>query len=86
MSPPLQERLNSYGIAVVADGVYGFETQEGVRTYQRVQGLTATGVADPDTLESMGFTATNRYPYVAAVIADESQLETVRQFFEKTLT
>lgn len=76
----LQQRLNRFGIPVFVDGVYGFETQQGVRTYQRVQGLNVTGNADNATLESMGFIAPN-YPYVAAVIADESQLASVREFF-----
>lgn len=76
----LQQRLNNFGIPVFVDGVYGFETQQAVRTYQRVQGLNVTGNADNDTLESMGFEAPN-YPYVAAVIADESELASVRRFF-----
>lgn len=76
----LQQRLNRFGIPVFVDGVYGFETQQGVRTYQRVQGLSVTGNADNATLESMGFIAPN-YPYVAAVIADESQLASVQEFF-----
>lgn len=76
----LQQRLNALGIPVFVDGVYGFETQQGVRTYQRVQGLTVTGNADSDTLNAMGFSAP-RYRYVAAIIADESQLSNVRAFF-----
>ena len=76
----LQRRLNSFGIPVATDGDYGFETQQAVRTYQRVQGLTVTGSADRETLETMGF-STPRFPYVAAIIADESQLARVRQFF-----
>ena len=76
----LQQRLNSYGIPVFVDGIYGFETQQGVRTYQRVQGLPVSGTADRNTLESMGFSVT-RLPYVVALVADESALATVQQFF-----
>ncbi len=76
----LQQRLNTLGIPVFVDGTYNFETQQGVRTYQRVQGLSVTGNADSQTLESMGFSAPN-YPYIAAVVADESELARVRQFF-----
>ncbi|MEO1619776.1 MAG: peptidoglycan-binding protein [Cyanobacteria bacterium J06632_3] len=76
----LQQRLNDFGIPVIVDGVYGFETQQGVRTYQRVQGLNVTGNADSDTLASMGFSAP-RNRYIAAVIAGESELEDVRAFF-----
>ncbi|MGB3295078.1 MAG: peptidoglycan-binding domain-containing protein [Phormidesmis sp.] len=76
----LQRRLNSLGIPVLVDGNYGFETQQAIRTYQRVQGLPVTGNADRDTLKALGFSAPS-YPYIAAVIADESQLARVRQFF-----
>ncbi|MEM9089665.1 MAG: peptidoglycan-binding domain-containing protein, partial [Cyanobacteria bacterium P01_F01_bin.53] len=76
----LQQRLNDFGIPVFVDGVYGFETEQGVRTYQRIQGLSVTGAADNETLERMGFEIPD-YPYVAAVIADESRLAEVQQFF-----
>ncbi len=76
----LQQRLNSLGIPVFVGGDYGFETQQAVRTYQRVQGLTVTGNADSETLEALGF-STPSYPYIAAIIADETQLARVRQFF-----
>lgn len=78
----LQQRLNDFGIPVFVDGDYGFETQQGVRTYQRVQGLSVTGNADRETLRAMGFddiVSSNRY--VAAVIADESQLREIQQYF-----
>ncbi len=79
----LQQRLNNFGIPVIVDGDYGFETQQGVRTYQRVQGLPVTGTADPETLSSMGFSVSSRpsLPYISAVIADESTLTRVQQFF-----
>ncbi|NJM96715.1 MAG: peptidoglycan-binding protein [Phormidesmis sp. RL_2_1] len=78
----LQQRLNGLGIPVFVDGIYGFETQQAVRTYQRVQGLNVTGNADNETLQAMGFSAAaSRLNYVAAVIADESRLASVRQFF-----
>lgn len=79
----LQQRLNNFGIPVFVDGVYGFETQQGVRTYQRVQGLPVTGNADRDTLSNMGFEVSSRpsLPYISAVIADESALADVQRFF-----
>lgn len=80
----LQRRLNDYGIPVGIDGDYGFETQQAVRTYQRVQGLPVTGNADRETLRSMGVSASSvndSLPYVAAIIADESRLADVQQFF-----
>ncbi|MGD1900447.1 MAG: peptidoglycan-binding protein [Phormidesmis sp.] len=82
----LQQRLNDFGFPVFVDGVYGFETQQAVRTYQRVQGLNVTGTADPDTLSAIGISgassASSENRYVAAVIADSNQLANVRQFFE----
>lgn len=79
----LQQRLNGFGIPVFVDGIYGFETQQGVRTYQRVQGLPVTGNADRRTLSDMGFSVSSRpsLPYIAAVIADESALSDVQRFF-----
>lgn len=76
----LQQRLRDFGIPLFVDGVYGFETQQAVRTYQRVQNIEVTGNADSATLERMGFNTPN-YPYVAAVIADASVLSEVQKFF-----
>ena len=76
----LQQKLLAFGIPVFVDGDYGFETQQAVRTYQRVQDLEVTGTANSETLERMGFNVPN-YPYVAAVIADESALSEVQRFF-----
>ncbi|MEM8501887.1 MAG: peptidoglycan-binding protein [Cyanobacteria bacterium P01_D01_bin.1] len=79
----LQQRLNEFGIPVFVDGIYGFETQQGVRTYQRVQGLPVTGNADRETLSDMGFSVSGRpsLPYISAVIADEAALPDVQRFF-----
>lgn len=77
----LQQRLNAYDIPVAVDGDYGLSTQQAVRTYQRVRGLSVTGVADRDTLDSMGFSVAN-LPYIAAVIADESELASVQKYFK----
>lgn len=76
----LQRRLRDFGLLVSVDGVYGPATRETVRTYQRVQGLRATGVADRETLATLNLSV-ERLPYVAAVIADESELAIVQQFF-----
>lgn len=83
----LQQRLNELGIPVFVDGDYGFETQQGVRTYQRVQGLPVTGNADSETLRAMGFSSSfasssaSPYRYVAAIVADSSELGVVQTFF-----
>ena len=36
------------------DGIYGSKTTSGVKKYQRAKGLTADGIAGPNTLKSMG--------------------------------
>lgn len=36
------------------DGIYGSETQEAVRYFQRKNGLTVDGIAGPNTLKAMG--------------------------------
>lgn len=82
----LQQRLNEFGIPVFVDGIYGFETQQAVRTYQRVLDLDVTGTADRETLRAMGLSnagTAGQYRYVAAVIAGGDQLAAVRQFFEE---
>lgn len=76
----LQQRLVSFGIPIFVDGVYGFETEQAVSTYQRVQGLSVTGSADNATLKSMGFSVPD-YRYVAAVIADQAVLTDVQRYF-----
>ncbi|MGB3670932.1 MAG: peptidoglycan-binding domain-containing protein [Phormidesmis sp.] len=83
----LQQRLTDFGFPVFVDGIYGLETQQAVRTYQRVQGLPVTGGADRETLRSMSLStssggASNQYRYVAAVIASSAELSNVREFFE----
>ena len=36
------------------DGIYGSQTQEAVRYFQRKNGLTVDGIAGPNTLKAMG--------------------------------
>ena len=36
------------------DGIYGSQTQEAVRYFQRKNGLTVDGIAGPETLKAMG--------------------------------
>lgn len=77
----LQQRLNSFlPYRIFVDGIYGFETEQAVRSYQLARGLDATGIADSRTLESMGFSVSN-YPYISAIIADESRLSEIQEFF-----
>lgn len=82
----LQQRLSDLGFRVSVDGFYGFETQQAVRTYQRVQDLNDTGTADRETLRALGLSGSGRgteFRYVAAVLASGDQLAEVREFFEE---
>ncbi len=82
----LQRRLSDFGFPVFIDGLYGIETQQAVRAYQRVQDLPVTGDADRATLREMGLSAAGQAPnqsrYVAAIIAPSAELTNVLQFFE----
>jgi peptidoglycan hydrolase-like protein with peptidoglycan-binding domain len=55
----LQQALITAGIPVAggADGVFGLATQAAVRSYQTRQGLSATGIADQQTLVALGIAA-----------------------------
>ena len=92
----LQQVLRSFGFNVTVDGVYGGETIQAVRAYQRTADLPVDGIADRATLVNMGFRsgsstssisdATGRRQsiqgrYVAAVIAGRSELSRVQRNF-----
>jgi peptidoglycan hydrolase-like protein with peptidoglycan-binding domain len=52
----LQQFLRGYQLYTGSvDGVYGPDTEAAVLNYQRIRGLSETGVADVATLEAMGF-------------------------------
>lgn len=50
----LQKALKKQGIAVSVDGVAGKNTKAAVRSFQNRHGLTASGEADPKTLDLLG--------------------------------
>ena len=52
----VQEKLKDWGYMEdgVADGVYGWKTEEAVRNFQRENGLQADGKAGKETLDAMG--------------------------------
>ena len=92
----LQRVLRMFGFNLTADGVYGSQTRQAVRAYERTAGLPVDGIADRTTLINMGFTAgrngvdggaptgSSRSPqgrYVAAIIAPPSELSNVQQDF-----
>ena len=93
----LQRVLRSFGFNVAVDGVYGGETIQAVRAYQRTADLPVDGVADRATLINMGFRsggdiASSTLPgpngtrrsegrYIAAVIAGRSELSRVQRNF-----
>ncbi|MEM9482560.1 MAG: peptidoglycan-binding protein [Cyanobacteria bacterium P01_F01_bin.116] len=91
----LQRVLRSFGFDVSVDGIYGGETIQAVRSYQRTADLPVDGVADRATLVNMGFRSGNPSSiagvsgqsrrsegrYVAAVIAGRSELSRVQRNF-----
>ena len=51
----IQTKLNRWGYYNGnVDGIYGSQTQEAVRYFQRKNGLTVDGIAGPATLKAMG--------------------------------
>lgn len=56
----IQKLLQSYGVYNGAiDGIYGSKTREAVKVFQRYNGLTADGIAGPQTLKKMGISSSS---------------------------
>ena len=91
----LQRVLRTFGFNITADGVYGARTEQAIRTYERTADLPVDGIADRATLLDMGFTdggrggnpsaadssRSSRGRYVAAIIANPSELTTIQRDF-----
>ena len=45
----VQQRLSAVGVRATVDGVYGEETADAVREFQRRRGLRVDGICGPDT-------------------------------------
>ncbi len=51
----IQKKLKDRGLYNIAvDGIYGKKTEEGVRKFQKQQGLAVDGIAGPQTLKRLG--------------------------------
>lgn len=50
----LQQKLNSFGYGLSADGVFGSGTLNAVKSFQASKGLTADGIAGPLTWSALG--------------------------------
>lgn len=81
----IQQKLKNWGYySGGVDGIYGTQTQNAVKSFQRKNGLTADGIAGKDTLNAMGissgssssgkFTSNDIY-LLAKVIAAEARGE-----------
>ncbi len=56
----IQTKLKNWGYYFGSvDGIYGAQTEEAVRYFQRKNGLTVDGVAGPATLKAMGISTTS---------------------------
>lgn len=77
----LQQELRQRGFNPGrVDGVYGLQTQEAVRQFQRTRGLLDDGIAGGETLTALGLSSQarrNRYVVVVPVL-DENTLYQVR--------
>jgi hypothetical protein len=51
----LQTKLKALGFALTIDGVFGTETQQRVRDFQRSKGLTQDGIVGVQTWTALGF-------------------------------
>lgn len=81
----IQQKLKNWGYySGGVDGIYGTQTQNAVKSFQRKNGLTADGIAGKDTLNAMGISSsssssgkfTNNDVYLLAkVIAAEARGE-----------
>ena len=50
----LQQKLSALGYPLAVDGIFGKDTEEAVRAFQRDHELGADGVAGPRTLDAIG--------------------------------
>ena len=50
----LQQNLSALGYPLAVDGIFGTDTEEAVRAFQRDHELGADGVAGPRTLAAIG--------------------------------
>ncbi|MEV6349330.1 peptidoglycan-binding protein [Actinoplanes sp. NPDC051851] len=51
--PTLQYLLRAHGHTVTVDGVFGAQTGDAVRAYQRTRGIPDNGVVCPETWEAL---------------------------------
>lgn len=77
----IQQRLQNWGyFSGEADGIYGPQTEEAVRYFQRKNGLEADGIAGPATLAALGIVSSAEegdadYQLLARIISAEARGE-----------
>lgn len=80
----IQTRLITWGyMSGKVDGIYGVKTREGVKYFQRKNGLTVDGIAGKKTLSALGITSSGGsntsdadYNLLARIISAEARGET----------
>jgi lipoprotein-anchoring transpeptidase ErfK/SrfK len=50
----IQQKLNKYGYKLVTDGIFGIKTHKAVLNFQKLNGLTVSGVVDAGTQRKLG--------------------------------
>ncbi len=56
----IQQKLKNYGLyGGNIDGIFGKQTQNAVRTFQKNNGLAVDGIAGPKTLKALGITSSS---------------------------
>lgn len=80
----IQQKLKDLGLySIAVDGIYGAKTEEAVRAFQRQKGLSADGIAGPNTLKALGLsssgsgssTSQSDYQLLARIISAEARGE-----------
>lgn len=78
----LQNSLNEKGYNLVADGIFGLNTENAVKAFQKTNGLDADGIVGPKTWLALGVTTqTSSSIYVPDLEIDSSHMLNASQYY-----